>query len=208
MFIYIETKDMKKLFRFSLRSWFPLDASTTSSGLLTPCPSVVGSGTSLASSRSSPLAENLGFSACLRVFLLCILMVSVVACASTPKKRSFGEVMDDSMITNRLKLKFMKDKVVKAHQIDIDTWKGIVNLKGGVDSQKQINRAIELSERQKGVKQVKSYLVLADKPATRKAPPSSVEKQVVQEKDVKGVGGIVHDDEDNGATSPPAVIYH
>ncbi len=181
---------MKTFFRYPLRS--------------------LASGTSLADSKPRSFRPG--------VFLLCILLVTVVACASTPKKRSFGEVVDDSMITNRLKVKFMKDKVVKAHEIDIDTWKGIVSLKGGVDSQKQINRAIEISERQRGVRQVKSYLVIEDKPWTnKKSNKSSASKAssggnkvVVEEKDVKNTnsGGIVHDDESEGTNSSSPVVYH
>ena len=149
-----------------------------------------------------------------RYFLISFLILSFVACSATPRKRSFGEVVDDAMITNKLKIKFMKDKVVKAHQIDIDTWKGIVSLKGGVDSQRQINRAIELAERQRGVRQVKSYLVIEYKPWNNKkstktsssknssmqlSKSSSGGKSVVQEKDISDT---------DAKSPPPAVIYH
>lgn len=88
-------------------------------------------------------------------------LLALMACSSMPKKRSMGEVIDDSVITNKLKVKFLKDKVVKGFKIDIDTWKGVVSLQGKVDNQQQINRAIDIAERQPGVREVKSYLIVA-----------------------------------------------
>lgn len=143
----------------------------------------------------------------IRYFLACFLVLSVAACSSTPKKRSFGEVMDDGVITNKLKMKYMKDKIVKAHQIDIDTWKGVVSLKGSVDSQSQINRAIEFAERQQGVRQVKSYLVIegekpwTTKPKKPKTPYSQGGKSMIEEKDITPTGSgkerMIHADEEN-----------
>ena len=105
------------------------------------------------------------------------------ACSATASKRSIGEVIDDAVITNKLKTSYMKDKGVKAHQIDVDTWKGVVSLRGRVESQDQINRAIELAERQPGVREVKSYLAIrggeAIEPSatTKRGKPPEVEER-------------------------------
>lgn len=165
----------------------------------------------------------------IRCFLIFFLALSLAACSSTPKKRSFGEVVDDAVITTKLKTKFMKDKGVKAHDIDIDTWKGVVSLKGTVESKSQISRAIELAERQRGVRQVKSYLVVVEPRPSTKAHQSKKKKSwfhkssssAIEEKDVKETapqkeestpepshtkseeGSVIHSDENEGI--PP---YH
>lgn len=113
--------------------------------------------------------------------LVPLLLVSVLACSSTQKHRSFGEVLDDGVISNKLKVRYMKDKTIKASQINIDTRRGVVSLKGVVDSQDQINRAIELAERQAGVREVKSYLM------TRGGSPSVAGEPRKDKKNKKGI---------------------
>lgn len=114
-----------------------------------------------------------------------ILLVNSVACSSTPTRRSFGQVIDDAVITNKLKVKFLKDKQVKGFKINIDTWKGIVSLRGRVDSQGQINRAIEMSEQQTGVREVKSYLVIKDSSyKSTKVTKKNKNPEVIEERDL------------------------
>ena len=117
------------------------------------------------------------------VFLLILFLITLVNCSATASSRSLGETLDDGVITNKLKTKFMKDKTVKAFQIDIDTWKGVVSLRGKVDSQNQIYKAIEMAERQTGVKEVKSYLVIRNTAPAES--PSGKEGPVVEEKDIE-----------------------
>ena len=123
------------------------------------------------------------------VFLLILFLITLVNCSATASSRSLGETLDDGVITNKLKTRYMKDKEVKAFQIDIDTWKGVVSLRGKVDSQDQIYRAIELAEQQTGVKEVKSYLVLRDeavpvKSSSRTGSAGRKSRAVVEEQDV------------------------
>lgn len=106
------------------------------------------------------------------------LLVVFFSCSSTPQKRSAGEFLDDAVISNKIKVKFVKDKVVKAFKINVDTWKGVVTLRGRVNAQEQISRAIEIAERQPGVKTVKSYLVLTTVKKQQK------ETSVIEEKDL------------------------
>ncbi len=91
-------------------------------------------------------------------FLLAIVLFCSISCASGPTKRHFGEVVDDAVISNRLKFKYLKDSTVSGFDINVDTYKGIVSLRGQVADQSQIDRAIEMAERENGVRSVKSYL--------------------------------------------------
>ncbi|MBI2338846.1 MAG: BON domain-containing protein [Deltaproteobacteria bacterium] len=137
------------------------------------------------------------------VFLLALSLAVILAgCSSTQMRRSLGETIDDAVITNKLKTKFLKDKMVKAFQIDIDTWKGVVSLRGRVESQDQIYRAIEITEQQAGVKEVKSYLVLRD--AAEMAQPSSRKNRaVVEEKDVAEEKPVVKKEAASEKTAAP-----
>lgn len=123
------------------------------------------------------------------LILIFLVPFFVLACSSTPQKRSAGEVIDDAVISNKIKIKFVKDKVVKAFKINVDTWKGVVTLRGRVDSQEQINRALEIAERQQGVKTVKSYLVLTTTSAKKQKGTSTIEEKdlVTSQKEEKEV---------------------
>lgn len=93
----------------------------------------------------------------------CVLAALLLAnCAASAQRRNFGEVIDDEAIAFSLKAKYMKDREVPANDISIGVWKGIVTLKGEIERQEHINRAIEIAERQKGVKEVKAFLVLKE----------------------------------------------
>ena len=118
-----------------------------------------------------------------RFFLVFLCLVWAVP-TSWARDRSFREVVDDGVITNTLKIKFMRDDLVKAKEIDIDTYKGVVSLYGGVDSQEQVNRAIEVSEMQIGVKEVKSYLTVKDEIYDLGGPEGKQGSGVLNEKDL------------------------
>lgn len=111
--------------------------------------------------------------------LFAVTSLTNVGCASTSHKRSAGEVFDDSVITNKVKFKFAKDKTVKALQVHVKTRKGVVHLHGEVGSQKQIDRAIELAEETGGVKGVKSYLVIKEGSKKKK------KSKVLEEEDIE-----------------------
>lgn len=75
-------------------------------------------------------------------------------------KKTAGEVVDDAMITTKLKAKFIEDDMVKALDIQVETFKGVVQLSGFANSQDEINRAIEIANTTKGVVEVKNDIRL------------------------------------------------
>ena len=93
------------------------------------------------------------------------LMVAVVlgsttmaGCTSTPDQASTGQVIDDSVVTTKLKAKLIDDPVTKAGQINVETFKGTVQLSGFVDSAEAKSRAGQLAKETDGVKDVKNSL--------------------------------------------------
>ena len=96
----------------------------------------------------------------IRYFVLVMLMVAFVACASTSKQESTGEYVDDSVITTKVKALLAEDDFLKSFQISVETYKGTVQLSGFVGSQKAVDKAGEITRSVKGVKSVKNDLIL------------------------------------------------
>lgn len=99
----------------------------------------------------------------LRIAALSIAMgATVVAtgCASTSTQSSLGEVVDDSVITTKVKAAFVEDKTVSALNISVETYKGTVQLSGFANNLNEMSRAVELARGVKGVKSVKNDIRL------------------------------------------------
>ena len=90
--------------------------------------------------------------------VLLMLIATFAACASTSKQEGAGEYVDDSVITTKVKSLLAADDFLKSFEISVETYKGIVQLSGFVDSQKAIDKAGEIARSVKGVKSVKNNL--------------------------------------------------
>ncbi len=93
-------------------------------------------------------------------FMLLMLIATLVACASTSKQEGAGEYVDDSVITTKVKSLLAADDFLKSFQIGVETYKGIVQLSGFVDSQQAVNKAGQIASSVKGVKSVKNNLIV------------------------------------------------
>jgi len=76
------------------------------------------------------------------------------ACGSTAHREGTGEYVDDSVITTKVKAAVFEDAALKSAEINVETFKGRVQLSGFVSSQAAINRATELARGIKGVTSV------------------------------------------------------
>ena len=93
--------------------------------------------------------------------LICIGLIAVfVGCASTPKKSGTGEYIDDSVITTKVKAAILDDPSLKVFQVNVETFKGEVQLSGFVDSAQSVKKAGEVARGVKGVKSVKNNLIV------------------------------------------------
>jgi len=79
---------------------------------------------------------------------------------STSKTESPGEYVDDAVITAKVKSAILEEPTLKSAEINVETFKGIVQLSGFVRSRADINRAAELAKGVKGVKSVKNDMIL------------------------------------------------
>ena len=79
---------------------------------------------------------------------------------SASKDESPGEYVDDAVITTKVKALILEEPSLKSAEINVETFKGIVQLTGFVRSRADINKAAELAKGVKGVKSVKNDMIL------------------------------------------------
>lgn len=87
-------------------------------------------------------------------------LVSIVSCASTHKKEGTGEYVDDAVITTKVKAAIVKEDSLKVSEINVETFKGVVQLSGFVSSQADIATAVRVASGVGGVKSVKNDMRL------------------------------------------------
>jgi len=100
------------------------------------------------------------FSKTLSALFLAVTLVSVVGCASTSKQEGTGEYIDDAVITTKVKAAIFNEPTLKSTEINVETFKGEVQLSGFVNSQADINKAVEVTRSVKGVVSVKNNMRL------------------------------------------------
>lgn len=96
----------------------------------------------------------------IRLLVLLMFIATFVACAATPTRESTGEYVDDSVITTKVKALLVKDDFLKSFQIGVETYHGIVQLSGFVNSQQAVDKADEIAKSVNGVKSVKNDLIV------------------------------------------------
>ncbi|MBU0464490.1 MAG: BON domain-containing protein [Proteobacteria bacterium] len=93
-------------------------------------------------------------------FIGLFLFAFVAGCAGTSHKESTGEYVDDSVITAKVKAKIFEDPTLKVLQINVETFKGEVQLSGFVNSAAASARAVQVARSVKGVQSVKNSLIV------------------------------------------------
>jgi hyperosmotically inducible protein len=91
---------------------------------------------------------------------LALALALVAGCTSTRTQKSAGEALDDVAIVAQVKTKLIADPVTKAHQIDVESFKGIVQLNGFVDSAAERSQAAALAREVSNVQEVRNNLVV------------------------------------------------
>lgn len=90
------------------------------------------------------------------VFLITMCLIFMVACTSTSHRESTGEYIDDTVITARVKSVILADESLKVAEINVETYKGVVQLSGFVSSMDAQYRAVKLAREVEGVKSVEN----------------------------------------------------
>jgi len=90
------------------------------------------------------------------ILVVTIVLASVWGCGSTATKEGTGEYVDDSVITTKVKTTIFNDATLKVNEINLETFKGVVQLSGFVRSQADIDQAVQVARGVAGVKSVKN----------------------------------------------------
>jgi osmotically-inducible protein OsmY len=93
--------------------------------------------------------------------LVCIgLITTFLGCAATQRHESTGQYVDDSVITTKVKAAIFNEETLKTLQINVKTFKGVVQLSGFVDSAQSVKKAGEVAGNVNGVVSVKNDLIV------------------------------------------------
>ena len=93
-------------------------------------------------------------------FLLAGMLALMLGCAGTATTEGTGEYVDDTVITTKVKAAIFNEPTLKSAEINVETFKGVVQLSGFVSSPANISRAVEIARGVGGVTSVKNNMRL------------------------------------------------
>ena len=88
------------------------------------------------------------------VLVAAVALTALAGCASTQKHESTGQYIDDTAITTSVKAAIFNEASLKSMEINVETFKGRVQLSGFVRSQANIDRAVQVAQGINGVTSV------------------------------------------------------
>ncbi|MCX7173381.1 MAG: BON domain-containing protein [Proteobacteria bacterium] len=94
------------------------------------------------------------------IVLAAVALTALSGCASTSTQESTGQYFDDSAITTKVKAAIFNDPTLKSAEINVETFKGRVQLSGFVISRESIDQAVAVAKGVSGVASVKNDMRL------------------------------------------------
>ena len=94
------------------------------------------------------------------LFIASIVIVSALGCASTSNREGTGEYVDDTVVTTKVKAAIFNEPTLKSAEINVETFKGVVQLSGFVTSAAAESTAVAVAGKVGGVKSVKNDMRL------------------------------------------------
>ena len=88
------------------------------------------------------------------ILVAAVALTALAGCASTPSQESTGQYVDDTAITTKVKAAIFNEPSLKSAEINVETFKGRVQLSGFVGNRTSIDRASVVAEGVGGVKSV------------------------------------------------------
>ena len=92
--------------------------------------------------------------------LCALVLMGTLGCASTRHHEGTGEYVDDSVITTKVKAAIFNEPGLKVSEVQVKTFKGVVQLSGFVSSRADINSAVRVASAVNGVKSVSNDMQL------------------------------------------------
>jgi len=91
---------------------------------------------------------------------LAVALATTLGCAPTPTREGTGEYVDDSVITGKVKAAIFKEPTLNSAEINVETFRGVVQLSGFAKNQAEVTKAGEVTRQIPGVKSVKNDMRL------------------------------------------------
>lgn len=98
----------------------------------------------------------------IQLILVGLALAVLSACAPTATRQGTGEYIDDAVISSRVKAAFATNPEVKATEVQVETYKGTVQLSGFVESSESAARAAQIAREVPGVKSVQNSMVVKE----------------------------------------------
>lgn len=95
------------------------------------------------------------FQRCMTLFIA-VIMTLALGCASTSTSEGTGEYIDDTAITAKVQTAILQEPSLTSAEINVETFKGVVQLSGFVGSRAEINTAVQVARKVQGVKSVRN----------------------------------------------------
>lgn len=95
-----------------------------------------------------------------RAAMLSATLVALGACSTDPNTRKVGVALSDTAISTRVKTALLGDPDVKGTNVNVETFRGTVQLSGFVDSPQNAVRAADIARRVDGVREVRNALIV------------------------------------------------
>lgn len=96
----------------------------------------------------------------LSALFIALTLLTAAGCASTQKHEGTGEYVDDSVLTAKVKAAILQDPALSSAEINVETFKGVVQLSGFVNSRSDISKAADIARGVNGVMSVKNDMRL------------------------------------------------
>jgi len=103
---------------------------------------------------------NMNINKSISAVFLAVTLATTLGCASTATKEGTGEYVDDSVITTKVKAAIFNEPTLKSAEINVETFKGVVQLSGFVSSEADIDKAVRVARSVHGVVSVKNSMRL------------------------------------------------
>jgi osmotically-inducible protein OsmY len=95
-----------------------------------------------------------------RIAASAIIALALGGCAATHTQEGTGEYFDDTVLTTKVKTVLLKDPMVSGMSVNVETFKGVVQLSGFVKTSAEREQAVRLARGVSGVKQVKNDILI------------------------------------------------
>ena len=109
--------------------------------------------------KNTPILKMLALSLCLGALAMA---GGLAGCAGDRYTQSTGERIDDKGDSSRVRKALSADTQYKYNDVNVQTFKGVVQLSGFVNSRDQKNRAADLAQKVQGVHEVKNNITVKE----------------------------------------------